>query len=51
MTKPVFKNASYILVHTPDMILHNGTTAMVEKMSNPESDFLKNLGNSIRGKR
>lgn len=48
MTKPVLKNASYILVHTPDMILHNGTTAQMEKLSNPDSEFLKNLGNSIR---
>ncbi len=48
MTKPVLKNASYILVHTPDMILHNGTTAMMEKQNNPESDFLKNVGNFIR---
>ncbi len=48
MTKPVLKNASYILVHTPDMITHNGTTYQMEKLGNPESEFLKNVGNFIR---
>jgi hypothetical protein len=41
MTKPVLKNASYILVHTPDMIIHNGTTYQMEKLGNPDSEFLK----------
>ena len=48
MTKPVLKNASYILVHTPDMIIHNGTTYQMEKLGNPDSEFLKNVGNFIR---
>ena len=26
MSYPVLKGASYILVHTPDMVMHNGTT-------------------------
>lgn len=48
MTKPVLKNASYILVHTPDMIAHNGTTATGERLSNPNSEFLANINKSIR---
>ena len=31
MSFPVIKKASYILVNTPDMILHNGTTQTLEK--------------------
>lgn len=48
MTKPVLKNASYILVHTPDMIAHNGTTAVVEKQTNPHSEYLEKINESIR---
>ncbi len=48
MTKPVFKNASFILVHAPDMVLHNGTTAAMEKYTNPHSDFVKQLEKSLR---
>ncbi|WDV47070.1 glycine/sarcosine/betaine reductase complex component C subunit beta [Clostridiaceae bacterium M8S5] len=48
MTFPVVKGASYILVHTPDMIIHNGTTQTTEKIVNPESDYLKQLPNHIR---
>ncbi|MBM7561648.1 glycine/sarcosine/betaine reductase complex component C subunit beta [Fusibacter tunisiensis] len=48
MTNPVIKNAGYILVHTPDMILHNGTTATVEKASNPNSEYISHLSESFR---
>ena len=44
----VIKATSYVLVHTPDMILHNGSTAVTEKVVNPDSDFLKQLPNAIR---
>lgn len=46
--RPVLKSASYILVHTPDMIVHNGTTVQTEKITNPDSDFLKNIEGAIR---
>ncbi|MFB0918845.1 MAG: glycine/sarcosine/betaine reductase complex component C subunit beta [Clostridiaceae bacterium] len=46
--KPVVKSASYILVHTPDMIVHNGTTVLTEKLTNPDSEFLKNIEKHIR---
>ena len=45
----VIKGSSYILVHTPDMVLHNGTTQTTERIVNPDSDYLKNLPNGLRG--
>ncbi len=48
MSLAVLKGASYILVHTPDMVLHAGTTQTMEKASNPDSDYLKALDNHIR---
>ena len=44
----VIKGASYVLVHTPDMVLYNGTTQTTEKIVNPESDYLKELPKHIR---
>ena len=48
MTDAVLKHASYVLVHTPDMILHNGTTQTSEKLTNPDSEYLRKLSGSIR---
>lgn len=48
MAKPVLKNASYVLVHTPDMIVHNGTTCQTEMIVNPQSEFLKEVDKHIR---
>ena len=48
MNYPVFKGAGYILVHTPDMIVRNGSTAAVERVTNPDSGFLKEVNNHIR---
>ena len=45
---PVLKGAAYVLVHTPDMILHNGTTQTTERLVNPESEYLKQLPGHIR---
>jgi len=42
------KAASYVLVHTPDMVIHNGTTQTQERAANPESDYLKQLPNHLR---
>lgn len=44
----VIKGAGYILVHTPDMVLHNGTTQTTEMIVNPESEYLKELPNHLR---
>ncbi len=51
MSYPVLKGASYILVHTPDMIVQNGSTCNVERATNPDSDFLKEINNHIRSYR
>lgn len=48
MSYPVFKKAGYILVHTPDMIVKNGSTCAVERVTNPDSEFLKEVKNHIR---
>jgi hypothetical protein len=45
---PVVKGASYILVNTPDMIIHNGTTQTLERETNPDSEYLKKLHDHIR---
>ena len=46
--KSVIKGASYILAHTPDMILHNGTTQTTERIVNPDSEYLKELPGHLR---
>lgn len=46
--KSVIKGAGYILVHTPDMVLHNGTTQTTERIVNPEGEYLKELPKRIR---
>ena len=48
MNYSVAKAAGYVLVHTPDMILHNGTTQTTEKIINPESEYLKQVPEHIR---
>jgi len=49
MTAPVVKGAAYVLVHTPDMIMHYGTTCALEHEANPGSEFLKKLPEFVRG--
>lgn len=44
----VIKGASYVLVHTPDMVLYNGTTQTTEKIVNPESEYLKEVPKHLR---
>ena len=44
----VLGGASYTLAHTPDMVLHNGTTQTTERVVNPESEYLKELPNHLR---
>ena len=45
---PVIKGAGYVLVHTPDMIVQNGSTQVVERMTNPGSDYLAQIDKHIR---
>ncbi|MBI9031420.1 ketoacyl-ACP synthase III family protein [bacterium] len=48
MNFPVIKKSAYALVHTPDMLIHNGTTQSNERSNNPNSDYVKNLESSLR---
>lgn len=48
MNNAVVKAAGYVLVHTQDMIMHNGTTQTVEMRVNPESDYLKAVPKHLR---
>ena len=48
MSFPVIKKASYILVNTPDMVIHNGTTQILERDTNPDSEYLKKLKDHLR---
>ena len=34
----VIKGAGYVLVHTPEMVVYNGTTQTTERVVNPESE-------------
>ena len=47
--KTVIKGAGYILAHTPDMVLHNGTTQTTERIVNPDSEYLKELPSHLMG--
>ncbi len=44
----VMKGAGYVLVHTPDMVLHYGTTQTTERVVNPDSDYLKQMKAHLR---
>jgi len=48
MKYPVLNSASYILVNTPDMVIHNGTTQTTERLSNPDSEYLRKIPSHIR---
>ena len=44
----VIKGTGYILAHTPDMVVQNGTTQTTERIVNPQSDYLKALPEHLR---
>ena len=44
----VIKAASYVLAHTPDMVIHNGTTQTTEMVVNPGSEYLVELPGHLR---
>lgn len=48
MSFPVLKKAAYVLVNTPDMVIHNGTTQMLEREQNPDSEYLKAIKSHLR---
>lgn len=48
MSFPVVKAAGYVLVHTPDMVIHNGTTQVTERIVNPSSEYLIKIKDHLR---
>lgn len=44
----VIKGAGYVLVHTPEMVLQNGSTQTTERIVNPESEYLKQIKDHLR---
>lgn len=44
----VIKGTGYVLAHTPQMVIHNGTTQTTERIVNPDSDYLKQLDSHLR---
>lgn len=46
--RSVIKGAGYVLAHTPDMVIHNGTTQTTERVVNPDGDYLKELPSHLR---
>ncbi|MEG0227271.1 MAG: glycine reductase, partial [Lachnospiraceae bacterium] len=44
----VIKGSSYVLVHTPNMVVYNGTTQTTERIVNPESEYLKEIKGKLR---
>ena len=44
----VILGASYIMVHAPDMVIHNGSTQTTERTVNPNSEYLKEIKNNLR---
>lgn len=48
MSFAVVKGTGYVLVHAPDMVIHNGTTQTSERIINPDSEYLKELPKHLR---
>ena len=48
MAKVAIKGASYILVHAPDLLLHNGSTQTGTRLANPEDEYLKAIPSRLR---
>lgn len=48
MAKAVIKNAAYTLIHLPEMVMTQGTTQTTEKITSPDSDYLKEVPKNLR---
>ncbi|UTC93896.1 glycine/sarcosine/betaine reductase complex component C subunit beta [Treponema denticola] len=48
MAKVAIKGASYILVHAPDLLFHNGSTQTGTRLANPEDEYLKAIPSHLR---
>lgn len=44
----VVRGVSYALVHAPSLLIHMGTTQTVERETNPDSEYLRELGKHLR---
>lgn len=44
----VLKGSSYFLAHTPDMVVHNGTTQTLQRKIDPDSEYLKSITKHLR---
>lgn len=44
----VLKGSSYFLAHTPDMVVHNGTTQTLQRKIDPDSEYLKSIKKHLR---
>lgn len=47
----VIQATGYVLVHAPDMLVHNGTTQTSERLLNAESEYLKQIPQHLRSYR
>lgn len=45
---PVIKAAAYAMIHSPHILLEHGTTINMEKVTNPDSLYLKSLPEHLR---
>ena len=48
MAKVAIKGASYVMVHAPDLLIHNGSTQVGARLENPEHEYLKAIPNHLR---
>jgi len=48
MSYAVLKGAGYVLVHAPNMVIHCGSTQTTERITNPDSEYLKKLPEALR---
>lgn len=46
--EPVIRGVSYVLVHTPNLLVHYGTTQRLERHKDPASPYLKNIYRNLR---
>jgi len=45
---PVLKGVGQCLIHSPNILYHNGTTQTTERLKNPDSEYLKKLPAHLR---
>lgn len=48
MNYPVIKGASYALIQAADMVIHQGTTQISERLMHPDSEHLQKLPSHLR---